>query len=115
MSEFEHIQENLLKFRDMRDWKQFHDPKNLAEAISIEAGELLEHFLWKTTEESKRLPQKDLRQISQEMADILIFLIYLGTELNIDLFSAVKRKIETNERKYPSQKSRGTSKKYSDL
>ena len=115
MNDLEDIRQQLLKFRDLRDWKQFHDPKNLAEAISIEAGELLEHFLWKTVEESKNLPEEDLSKISQEIADIFIFLLYLSTELQIDLLESVKGKIELNDKKYPAEKARGTSKKYQNL
>ncbi len=115
MNELEDIRKRLLKFRDLRDWKQFHDPKNLAEAISIEAGELLEHFLWKTIEDSKKLPPEDLSKVGQEIADIFIFLVYLSTELQIDLLESVKEKIQLNEKKYPTEKARGTSKKYLNL
>ena len=115
MNDLEDIRQRLLNFRDLRDWNQFHDPKNLAEAISIEAGELLEHFLWKTVEESKNLPGTDLSEIGHEIADIFIFLVYLSVELQIELLESVKDKIRLNEKKYPIEKSRGTSKKYQNL
>ena len=115
MNDLEDIRQRLLNFRDLRDWNQFHDPKNLAEAISIEAGELLEHFLWKTVEDSKNLPAEDLSKVGQEIADIFIFLVYLSTELQIDLLESVKDKIQLNDKKYPTEKSRGTSKKYQNL
>jgi NTP pyrophosphatase (non-canonical NTP hydrolase) len=112
MSDFENICRILIDFRNDRDWKQFHDPKNLSEAISIEAGELLEHFLWKTTTESKNLTAMEVEQIAEEMADILIFLVYLSAELNVDLIASVKKKLILNDKKYPVKESRGTSKKY---
>jgi NTP pyrophosphatase (non-canonical NTP hydrolase) len=115
MNDLEDIRQRLLEFRDLREWKQFHDPKNLAEAISIEAGELLEHFLWKTVEESKNLTESDLSEIGHEIADIFIFVVYLSTELQIDLLESVKDKIQLNDKKYPTEKSRGTSKKYQNL
>lgn len=107
--------ERLIEFRKERDWEQFHDPKNLAEAISIEAGELLELFLWKTTEQSCELSEQDINRLKEEMADILIFLVYLADAFNIDLFSAAFDKIEKNELKYPVEKARGSAKKYSEL
>ena len=110
------ISNKALKFRDSRDWKQFHDPKNLAEALSIEAGELLEHFLWlKDTDQSYNIPHDKLEAVGEEIADIMIFLLYLCNSLNIDLTDVVERKIEINERKYPVEKAKGSSKKYKEL
>jgi dCTP diphosphatase len=105
----------ILEFREERDWAQFHDPKNLAEAISIEAGELLEQFLWLTTEESKGLTEKKLEKAKEEIADILIFLVYMCDTLGVDLIEEIERKLETNAEKYPVDKSKGSSKKYTDL
>ena len=107
--------DRLFKFRKSREWEQFHDPKNLAEAISIEAGELLENFLWKTTDESKSISKGEISKIEEEVADIFIFLVYLSEEVGIDLIKTAKRKIELNELKYPEEKARGSSKKYSEL
>lgn len=107
--------ERLIEFRKERDWEQFHDPKNLAEAISIEAGELLELFLWKTTEQSSELSEKEIARLKEEVADILIYLVYLADAFDIDLFAAAFEKITKNELKYPVEKSRGTAKKYSEL
>lgn len=109
------ISEKLLKFRRERDWEQFHDPKNLAEAISIESAELLEVFLWKKAEESRQLSNKDLQKVKEESADIFIFLSYLSKELGFDLLEAVEQKIQTNSEKYPVEKSKGTAKKYNEL
>lgn len=105
----------ILEFREQRDWEQFHDPKNLAEAISIEAGELLEQFLWLSTEESKGLTGERLERIREEIADILIFLVYMCDTLGVDLAKEVERKIGANRKKYPVNKSKGSKKKYTDL
>ena len=105
----------IIKFRDDRDWKQFHDPKNIAEAISIEAAELQEIFLWMTTEESRSLPDEKVQKVREEAADIFIFLTYLCNHFDIDILEAVKNKIEKNNRKYPVQKAKGSSKKYTDI
>jgi NTP pyrophosphatase (non-canonical NTP hydrolase) len=109
------IQKKIISFRNERDWAQFHDPKNLAEALSIEAGELLENFLWKTTEQSRNLTAEELKNVKEELADIFIFLTYLSEEYKIDLLREVEKKIAGNEARYPVEKAKGTSKKYSSL
>jgi dCTP diphosphatase len=115
VADLESIQKKIISFRNERDWQQFHDPKNLAEALSIEAGELLENFLWKTTEQSRNLSPEELKNVKEELADIFIFLTYLSEEYNIDLLKEVDRKIAKNETKYPVHKAKGTSKKYTEL
>jgi len=115
MRVFERIQKVILDFRDKRSWKQFHDPKNLAEAIAIEAGELMESFLWRTARASKKPSYKQLQNIKEEVADIFIFLIYLCNTLHIDLLREVENKLHINEKKYPVEKAKGTRKKYKDL
>lgn len=115
MAELQAIQEKIIAFRNERDWSQFHDPKNLAEALSIEAGELLENFLWKTTEQSRKLSPKELKNVKEEMADIFIFLTYLCDEYKIYLLGEVAKKISINEAKYPVDKAKGSSKKYTEL
>ena len=109
------IIKEIIKFRDDRDWLQFHDPKNLSQAISIEAAELQEIFLWKSTEESKSLPSDQLKRVENEVADIFIFMVYLCNHFEINLLEAVLKKINKNELKYPVEKSRGSSKKYTEL
>ena len=111
----ENIRKKIVEFRDQRDWLQYHDPKNLAEAISIESGELLENFLWKTTEESKKPGSKQLGKIKNEIADIFIFLINLCDVLDIDLIDETNKKVDINNTKYPVEKSKGSSRKYSEL
>jgi dCTP diphosphatase len=115
MADLESIQQKIISFRNERDWAQFHDPKNLAEALSIEAGELLENFLWKTTEQSRKLSPEELKNVKEELADIFIFLTYLSAEYKIDLLQEVETKIAMNEAKYPADKARGTAKKYTEL
>ena len=114
-NKLENITEKAIQFRDARDWKQFHDPKNLAEAICIESSELLEKFLWIPNEKSYDINTNQLKEITEEIADIMIFLIYMCNGLNVDLIQAVENKIHINERKYPIEKSKGTSKKYKEF
>lgn len=115
MTDLPSIQKKILEFRNARDWAQFHDPKNLAEALSIEAGELLENFLWKTTEQSRQLSAEELKNVKEEIADIFIFLAYLCDEYKIDLLGEIKKKLAINEAKYPVDKAKGSAKKYTDL
>ena len=105
----------VIRFRDERDWKQFHDPKNLSEAICVESAELLEKLLWKTCEQTQSLDQAELGAISEEVADVMIFLLCLCDALQIDLLDAVESKLEINRAKYPPDKARGTAKKYTEL
>jgi NTP pyrophosphatase (non-canonical NTP hydrolase) len=115
MNDLKRIQEKIIAFRDERDWAQFHDPKNLAEAISIEAGELLVNFLWKTVEQSKNLTDDERLNVRHEIADIFILLTYLCHDFKIDLLREVEIKIAHNEEKYPVEKAKGSSKKYTEL
>jgi len=115
LADFASIQKKIISFRNERDWAQFHDPKNLAEALSIEAGELLENFLWKSTEQSRNLSAEELKNVKEELADIFIFLTYLSAEYKIDLLQEVEKKISLNEAKYPVHKAKGSAKKYSAL
>jgi NTP pyrophosphatase (non-canonical NTP hydrolase) len=103
----------LLEFRSLREWEQFHQPKELATAISIEVSELLELFLWREKETAEEVKQ-DARRIGQvcdEVADILIYLLYLSHDLDIDLTTAMMRKLEKNRRKYPEDECRGIYRK----
>ena len=109
------IMKKILEFRDKRDWQQFHDPKNLAEAISIEAAELQELFLWSDVKQSRKIAAKKKKQIAEELADIFIFCLLFANETKIDLEKAILEKIKLNDQKYPVAKAKGTSKKYKDL
>ena len=111
--------EDLLKrirqFRDEREWMKFHDPKNLAISISIEAAELLEHFQWKTAEEASRYAGENREVVADEVADVAIYLFELADNIGIDLATAVHRKLDKNAAKYPVEKARGVATKYDKL
>jgi NTP pyrophosphatase (non-canonical NTP hydrolase) len=105
----------IRQFRDARDWLKFHNPKDLAVSIAIEAAELLEEFQWKSAEESRRHAAENAERIADEMADVAIYLLELTDVLGIDLSAAIHAKLDKNEVKYPVDKSRGNSKKYTEL
>ena len=109
------ITKKIRSFRDARDWAQFHNPKDMAIAISIEASELLEHFLWKTPEESENRVNEKREEIEDEIADIAIYLFELADNLEINLIDAMDRKIRKNDAKYPAEKARGSHAKYTEL
>ena len=106
-----HLAERLQQFADARDWGQFHAPKNLASALIVEAGELLEHFQWMSEQQSRELSAEQKHAVSLEMADVLLYLLQLGNELKVDLLAAGHEKLAINERKYPVDKARGSSRK----
>ena len=108
------LRDKLRKFVAERDWDQYHSPKNLAMALSVEAAELVEHFQWLTEDQSRRLPAEKLEAVRDEMADVLVYLVRLADKLDVDLLEAAARKIEKNALKYPADKVRGSMKKYSD-
>lgn len=109
MTDIQIITEELIKFRNERDWEQFHNPKDLALAISIEAGELLELFLWKKAEEAKA------EKVKEELADIFAFAFLLADKYGFDVKDIVLEKIKKNNEKYPIDKAKGTAKKYNEL
>jgi NTP pyrophosphatase (non-canonical NTP hydrolase) len=109
------LQETLRQFASDRNWEQFHSPKNLAMALSVEAGELLEQFQWKSESESKNLRPEERVLVGQEAADVFLYLIRLADLLNIDLIDAAREKLLVNADKYPVEKSFGSSKKYTEL
>lgn len=115
MDSLEQIRRSIRKFRDERDWMQFHNPKNLACSIAIEAAELLEHFQWKTPEESETHSSAAKEEIADEIADVAAYLIELADNLGIDLAEAIERKLQKNALKYPAHKARGSAKKYHEL
>jgi len=108
----QHATDALLKFRDERNWKQFHDPKNLAAALGIEAAELNEVFLWKTTEESRDV---ELAKVKEELADVLAYALLLANEFGLDPEQIVLEKVKQNALKYPVEKAKGVATKYTDL
>ena len=115
MADLENLRDDLRKFAAARDWYQFHSPKNLAMAMSAEAGELLEVFQWLTEEQSRSLAPEAQAAASEEIADVLLYLIRLGDQLGIDPVAAAQRKLVANAQKYPADKARGSNKKYTEL
>lgn len=109
MSDFKDLTDLLIKFRDERDWKQFHNSKDLALAISIEASELNELFLWKANEDVNK------EKLKEELADIFSYALLLAEKHNLDISSIIKNKIKVNGEKYPVEKSKGSAKKYNQL
>jgi NTP pyrophosphatase (non-canonical NTP hydrolase) len=109
MKESEEIIEALLKFRNERDWEQFHNPKDVALAISIESAELLELFLWKQPDEA------NTEKVKEELADIFSFAFLLAAKYQFDVKDIVLEKIQRNAEKYPVKKAKGTAKKYNEL
>ena len=111
---FENLRAEIQTFVEERDWDQFHTPKNLAIALSVEASELLELFQWLRSGDIDELGSKKLKQVRHEMADVLVYLIRLADKLDVDLIEAVTEKIEINKAKYPADKVRGDARKYSE-
>ncbi len=109
------IQAQLQQFAVDRDWEQFHSPKNLAMALSVEAAELLEVFQWLSEPESREISDRQLSNARDEAADVAIYLLRLADVLDIDLSKAIKDKIRMNEKKYPVARARGNAKKYTDF
>ncbi|WP_238883881.1 nucleotide pyrophosphohydrolase [Clostridium sp. YIM B02551] len=99
--------ERVRKFRNDRDWSQFHTPENLAKAINIEAGELLEHFLWDNN--------FDKEDVCDELADVLVYCMHMADALDVNIEEIINRKMDKNEKKYPVEKAKGNSKKYTEL
>lgn len=112
MDKYRKVIEELIQFRNERDWEQFHDSKNLALAISIEASELNELFLWKKDTEVENINPEKLKE---ELADVLSFAFLLAEKHNLDIFDIVSEKIKKNALKYPVEKAKGTAKKYNEL
>ena len=113
-NETSHLAASLDRFAEERDWQQFHTPKNLAMALTAEAGELLEIFQWLTPEQSLSLDDKKKAELADELADILIYLVRLSTVSGIDLMDAARAKLEKNKQKYPATKVKGDPRKYTE-
>jgi dCTP diphosphatase len=114
MSDLENIKQQLREFAKERDWDQFHSPKNLAMALSVEASELLEHFQWLTEEQSSNLSAEKRKKVAQEMSDVQVYLIRLADKLGVDLLQEIEAKLKLNALKYPVDKVRGSAKKYNE-
>ncbi len=115
MTDLEQLRTQLRAFAAARDWDPFHSPKNLAMALSAEAGELLEVFQWLTEEQSRRLDAQARRAAADEVADVLLYLVRIADKLDLDLLAEAQRKLADNGRRYPVDKARGSAKKYTEL
>jgi NTP pyrophosphatase (non-canonical NTP hydrolase) len=115
MDSISDITKRINEFRDARDWKQFHNPKDMALSISIEAAELMEQFQWKNEEECAEQIKKNREAVADEMADVAIYLFELADLMKMDLGREMLRKLGKNAVKYPVQKAKGSNRKYNDL
>lgn len=112
---FQDIVSRIIAFRDARDWKQFHNPKDLSISLALETAEVLEHFQWKNEKEIDKHVKNNKDEIAEELADVLNYLIILAHDFDIDLLKAEEDKITKNENKYPQDKAKGNHKKYTEL
>lgn len=115
MSDLDELQRMVTSFRDARDWKQFHNSKDLAIALNLEATEVLEHFLWKTSDETLAYMKDHKENVGEELADTLYYVLLMANDLNIDIKKAFLNKMAKNEAKYAVEKAKGNHKKYTEL
>ena len=114
-SDLDTLQAAQRAFAVERDWEQFHTPRNLAAALSVEAAELLEHFQWLTEQQSRNLPEAKRVAVGEEIADVLLYLLLLFYFFFIDVAAATRRKLQLNAEKYPVERARGSMRKYNEL
>lgn len=112
MSDITELTKKVIRFRDERDWKQFHKPKDIAISLALEAAEVLEHFQWKTDAELEEYIKKYKEEIGDELSDVLYWILTMSHELHIDMVKAFNDKMIKNEKKYPIEKSKGNHRKY---
>jgi dCTP diphosphatase len=110
----ENLKGTIRQFVRERDWEQFHSPKNLAMALSVEVSEIVEHFQWLTQEQSRNLPPEKLREVAQEIGDVMIYLVELSDQMGVDPIKAASEKVSTNSSKYPADLVRGRAAKYTE-
>lgn len=115
MNQIDALTKIINDFRDARDWKQFHNPKDLAISLSLEAGEVLEHFQWKSPEEIKKYVKEHKKEIADELADVFYWVLLMSSDLDIDIEKALKLKMKENAKKYPIKKAKGKHTKYNKL
>lgn len=115
MSDIRKLTEKITKFRDKRDWKQFHNPKDIAISLVLEASEVLEHFQWKSKEEIEKYIKSNKEEIGEELADVLYWVLLMCNDLNINIEEVLEKKIKKNEKKYPIEKAKGKHTKYNKL
>jgi NTP pyrophosphatase (non-canonical NTP hydrolase) len=115
MKNIKDLTNRIIAFRDARDWKQFHNPKDVSLSLVLEAGEVMEHFQWKNKEEIEEYIKTDKEHVGDELADVLYWVLLMSHDLNIDILDALDKKIKKNEEKYPIDKSKGKHTKYNKL
>lgn len=115
MSDIKDMQKRIVAFRDARDWKQFHNPKDMALSLLLEAAEVLEHFQWKNTEEMEKHLKDNKADVAEELADVLYWVLLMAHDFDVDVTKEFERKMTENEKKYPTAKAKGSHKKYSEL
>lgn len=115
MSDIEKLTKKILEFRDARNWKQFHNPKDVAVSLCLEAAEVLEHFQWKSKEEIEKYIRSHKEAIGEELADVLYWVLLLSYDLEINIAEALDKKVDKNEKKYPVEKAKDRHTKYTQL
>lgn len=115
MSDLQKLQDLVVKFRDDRDWKQFHNPKDIALSLVLESTELMEHFQWKNEEEIQKHLKEHPDDISDELADVLYWVLLIANDFDVDLSKALQTKMKKNDAKYPVSKAKGKHTKYTEL
>lgn len=115
MKTIEELTKQIIAFRDARNWKQFHNPKDVALSLVLEAGEVMEHFQWKNNEEIEKYVEINRNEIGEELADVLYWILLMSHDLNIDILDALEKKLHKNETKYPIDKVKGNHIKYNNL
>lgn len=115
MDDIKDLTKRIIAFRNARDWKQFHNPKDCALSLVLEAGEVMEHFQWKNAEEMQAHIKEHRKEIGEELADVLYWVLLISNDLDIDIFEAAKQKMKRNEEKYPEDKAKGRHAKYTNL
>ncbi|MFA6004889.1 MAG: nucleotide pyrophosphohydrolase [Patescibacteria group bacterium] len=109
------LTKKIIEFRDKRNWKQFHNPKDLALSLVLEAGEVMEHFQWKSPQEIDAYIKTNKSDIGEELADVLYWVLLMSHDLDLDIVEAVEKKMEKNEKHYPVEKAKGSHKKYTEI
>ena len=115
MPDIKELTKKLIEFRNARDWQQFHNPKDLALSLTLEAAEVLEHFQWKSKEEIEEYIRTHKDEIGEELADVFNWVLILAHDLDLDILDASEKKIKINEQKYPVEKAKGKHTKYNEL
>lgn len=115
MKDFDDFIKKIVKFRDERNWKQFHNPKDLALSLVLEAAEVMEHFQWKDKKEMNKYIQENKEEIGDELSDVLYWVLLLSNDLDINISEAFERKLKKNQKKYPVEKAKNSHQKYDKL